>query len=237
MPGEPTADLEGCRASHRRLLATLADLDDATARRPSQLPDWTVGHVVTHLARNADAFRGQFEAAARGDVVQMYPGGVAQRSSDIESGAPRPAAELVADVHDATAGLEDAWAATTEETWHAGAGLAGDRRFDLAFLPFRRWREVEVHHADLGMGFTHEDWSDAYVGRELPITIDETAERVTERRIEVHATDLDQRWTIGAGEGSPSTVAAPARSLLAWLFGRIDLPDTPPILAWQREQR
>ena len=35
-------------------------------------------------------------------------------------------------------------------------------------LPFRRWREVEVHHADLGLAeFTIDDWSDGYVRRDL----------------------------------------------------------------------
>jgi hypothetical protein len=31
----------------------------------------------------------------------------------------------------------------------------------------RRWREVEFHHADLGLGFTYADFSPAYVEREL----------------------------------------------------------------------
>jgi maleylpyruvate isomerase len=217
------------------LLETLDGLDDERARAASTLPDWTVGHVVTHLARNADAFTGQFEAAGRGEVAQMYPGGVEQRAGDIERGAGRSAADLVADVRTATARLEDAWAATTPEAWQSGKGRAGDREFALAFLPFRRWREVEVHHADLGLAFTPDDWSDAYVARELGVTAEETAERVKEGTLVLVATDLGERWMIGSG---PATeVAAPARGLLAWLLGRIELPDTPPLLAWQREHR
>jgi uncharacterized protein (TIGR03083 family) len=41
--------------SHARLRRTLAGLTDAGARRPSLLPGWTVGHVLTHLARNGDS--------------------------------------------------------------------------------------------------------------------------------------------------------------------------------------
>jgi maleylpyruvate isomerase len=37
-----------------RLLATAAALTDAQAREPSLLPGWTRGHVLTHIARNAD---------------------------------------------------------------------------------------------------------------------------------------------------------------------------------------
>src|SRR5439155_7551235 len=47
--------VDGCIGAHRRLLATLEVVDDATARGLSQLPAWTRGHVLTHLARNADS--------------------------------------------------------------------------------------------------------------------------------------------------------------------------------------
>ena len=37
-----------------------------------------------------------------------------------------------------------------------------------ADLPFRRWREVVVHHADVGDdGFTPEDWPQDYVREDL----------------------------------------------------------------------
>ena len=48
------------------------------------------------------------EAAARGEVAAQYPGGMAQREADIEAGAGRPAAELVADVVATAAGWEAA---------------------------------------------------------------------------------------------------------------------------------
>ena len=34
-------------------------------------------------------------------------------------------------------------------------------------LPFRRLREVEVHHVDLGLGYSPAEWPAAYVDREL----------------------------------------------------------------------
>ena len=36
------------------LIASIGGLTDADARGPSLLPGWTRGHVLTHLARNAD---------------------------------------------------------------------------------------------------------------------------------------------------------------------------------------
>ena len=48
---------------------------DAWAREPSLLPGWTRGHVLTHLARNADSQRHVLEAAVRGAPAERYPGG------------------------------------------------------------------------------------------------------------------------------------------------------------------
>lgn len=33
----------------------ISQVTDPIARKPSLLPGWTVGHVVTHLARNVEA--------------------------------------------------------------------------------------------------------------------------------------------------------------------------------------
>ena len=125
------------------------------------------GHVVTHLARNADSFTGMIAAAARGEVIEQYPGGVRQRADDIEAGAGRPAEALLADVTRACAELERAWANSSDEIWRTGAGRSRDALVPLVELPFRRWRETEIHHADLGLDFSWSDWDDAFVAAEL----------------------------------------------------------------------
>src|SRR5208282_6678876 len=94
----PSKAIAGCTQSHRELLRTIVDLTDPQARAPSLLPDWTVGHVLTHIARNADSVVRRLEGARRGEVVDQYPGGLKGRAADIEDGAARPATELVADV-------------------------------------------------------------------------------------------------------------------------------------------
>ena len=45
-------DLAGARSAHARLLVTIASLTDSQARQPSLLPDWSVGHVLTHIAQD-----------------------------------------------------------------------------------------------------------------------------------------------------------------------------------------
>ena len=52
----------------------------------SRLPDWTIGHVVSHLARNADGLRRVLVAAEAGQQVQPYDSPEA-RVNDIEAGA------------------------------------------------------------------------------------------------------------------------------------------------------
>jgi maleylpyruvate isomerase len=233
----PSTDLTGALAAHARLLASLEGLDDERAHERSHLPGWTRGHVITHLARNADSFTGMIAAAARGEVADQYPGGNRQRADDIEAGAGRSAAELVADVTRACRELEAAWADATEEMWRTGAGRGGGAHVPLGELPSRRWRETEVHHADLDLDFGWSDWSDAFVAAELERTVDGLPERLAPGQgLHLIATDSGQHWDVGA-DGDRIEVAADSRRLLAWLLGRLDDPALPAVAPWQREQR
>jgi hypothetical protein len=45
-------DLAGARRAHRQLEHDIEGLSDDQARGPSRLPNWTMGHVLTHIARN-----------------------------------------------------------------------------------------------------------------------------------------------------------------------------------------
>ena len=76
--------------AHRALvdhLEAMAGGAGADPALPSLLPGWTRGHVLTHIARNADSFVRVLEAARRGEVVTQYEGGVDGRNADIEAGA------------------------------------------------------------------------------------------------------------------------------------------------------
>ena len=159
--------VEGCASAHQALLETISDLNDDDCRAPSLLEGWTRGHVLTHLARNADSHVHLLDCASRGQVGEQYAGGYAGRVADIERGADRPADELVADVRRSIYALESAWSQATHDTWSgSGRNSKGDP-IPMADIVFLRWREVEVHHADLGKGFTFADWSSEYVRFEL----------------------------------------------------------------------
>ncbi|MGH9247192.1 MAG: maleylpyruvate isomerase N-terminal domain-containing protein [Acidimicrobiales bacterium] len=210
-------EIAGCAAAHQRLLATLDGLTDDAARRPSELPDWSVGHVLTHVARNADSFVRVVEAAADGRVVDRYVDGVSGRNADIETGARRPAVELVDDVRSTIWRLEQTWATAPTAAWAGTSREISGREIPITDAPFLRWREVEVHHADLGLGFTFDDWSDAYVDAEL-------TEQLAKLPARLVAVGPDPTEELRARLGD--------RRLLAWLLGRWSDPDLPELTSW-----
>lgn len=159
-------DRAGAARAHRAVVATLQGLTDEQVTEPSFLPGWTVGHVATHIARNAEGHLRMLHAAMRGEVATMYPGGPEQRTGDIEAGAHRSASELLTDVTTGATQMEETWAAMPEAAW-AGHGITFLGDTTMADLVFIRWREATVHHADLGLGYSWNDWDSDYVRLEL----------------------------------------------------------------------
>ncbi len=204
-------DVAGAAAAHQWLLAMLdksvaAGVLDGSA--PSRLPGWSVGHVLTHLARNADSIGRVLAAAERGETVFRYAAG--QRDAEIESGATRPADELVADVRATIWRLEQAW--STHTRWDGRSREGPDRELEVSQLVFARWREVEVHRVDLGLGYEPADWPAEYVRKDLRL--------------------MEMRWNARRPMGMtglpPEALAAPPHERLAWLLGRIAIADLEP---------
>jgi maleylpyruvate isomerase len=236
MPAAPAAWIEGCTATHRRIERVLEGLTDTEARRPSLLPGWTVGHVVTHLARNADSHSRMVEAAQRGEAVAQYAGGRPEREAAIAAGHGRPAAELVADVHASHQRLERGWASTSPEVWATGLRRANEGFNTLAWAVFQRWREAEVHLADLGLtdrgGPDWDGLSAAYVQAELDELVPGLDRRVPAgSAILLIAGDRPSR-VYGTGE-NVVTVRASAARVLQYLMGRGGEQAWPALRSWQ----
>ena len=204
-------DIDGATAAHRRLLDAVSALGDDDLRRPSTLPDWTVGHVLAHLARNADSHVRLLDAGTRGDVAEQYEGGAAGRAEEIERDAVLPAEVLLADLGAATEALERRWATMPTEAW-GGSGNSVAGAVTLADLPFRRWRETELHHTDLGLGHTADHWPTLYVRLEL--------------------IRMERQWAARRPMGltllPPEALAAPPATRLAWLVGRGEIDGLAP---------
>ncbi|WP_086803323.1 maleylpyruvate isomerase family mycothiol-dependent enzyme [Streptomyces caniscabiei] len=222
-------DLASVREATDRLLTAAARLDNAAVTQPSRLPGWTRGHVLAHLARNADALVNVLEGRP------MYVSGDA-RDADIERDAPRPLKTQLADVRDSASRLQDA--ASVSQDWSRTVELRGGVLDTAARLPFRRWIEVELHHVDLGIGYELEDLPEEFAEREIEFLADRFAGHpaVPHTRL----TDGTRAWTTGStASGSAVTVTETAAALLGWLAGRRDgaalrveggaLPSLPPL--------
>ena len=194
--GPPTPWVAGCVAAQAVLDSALVGLDDATARRPSLLPGWSVGHVLTHIARNAESVVWRLEGAARGELRDQYPGGLAQRTADIEAGAGRTAEALAADVRQTSAAVELVLAELPAAAWDAPSRTSRGVVESSRDAVFSRWREVVVHHGDLGLGPVPlpPDLVGTWLPRELP------------RLVERADPALLLSWIIG--RGAPPTLAA-----------------------------
>lgn len=139
-------------AAYRQVVASVVALTDDGARVASHLPGWTRGHILTHLARNADGNRNMVEGAIIGEEREQYPGGAKQRADDIEAGAYRSAEALVEDLRTSQAALADAWGRLPGDAWaRLGIWLSTGRRPIEAGVRARR-RELLVHLVDLDLG-------------------------------------------------------------------------------------
>lgn len=173
----------------------MADLitgaDDSVARRPSLLPDWTVGHVLTHLARNAATMCRRVEGAMRGEVVEQYVGGAAGRVAEIEAGAARDARQIIDDAVQCAVRVDQLFADLPHDCWARPVKTVRGGEHPVAVLPYRRWREVEIHLVDLGMGFTSNDWPPELVDRMLPNLVTGLPDRADSRELAA--------WLLGRG--------------------------------------
>jgi maleylpyruvate isomerase len=208
----PERDIARVADAHERFLELIDAMGDDQMRRQSLLPGWTVSHVLTHVARNADSHVRRASAAMRGEMVDQYDGGYAGRAAEIEAGSTRPAAEVVEDVRRSARALDEAWAGLPAEAWLSRTRDVSGRERPLFELPSRRWQEVEVHAVDIDAGVSYHNWPDDFVLEWLPRTRERMWPQVP----------LD----IGGFQFNDP------REELAWLYGRLGRDDIPGLPPW-----
>jgi len=183
----------------------------------SRLPDWTIGHVVTHLARNADGLRRVLDGVTAGKQLQPYDSPQA-RADDIQAGALRDTATIAADFHSDAAQLASTIDALAPELWSATVDLGRGGPTTADVILAARLGEVEIHHHDLGVddGLTLLD--DDQANRLLAALL---RSYVRTREVPDLILQPDGREPIVIGAGGP-VVAGPALDIVGWLSGRGD---------------
>ncbi|WP_446210553.1 maleylpyruvate isomerase family mycothiol-dependent enzyme [Micromonospora sp. IBSANI012] len=200
-----------------RLLRAAAALDDADVAAPSLLPGWTRGHVLAHLARNADGFVNLLTAARTGEPIPMYASPEA-RAADIEAGASRPPAAHLDDLRHSAERFAEAVAAMPVEAWSA---TVQTRRgpWKAAMLVWGRLREIEVHHVDLDVSYRAADWPAAFAHHLLHEVGGGLAARTDVPAMVLRFDGSRHELVVGEREGAP-LVSGPVAELAAWLIGR-----------------
>lgn len=198
------SEIDGCVASQHALDEHLGSLTVLDPSAPSALAGWTVGHVLSHLARNADSHVAMLEGRPQ------YRDSAA-RDADIEAGARRSIDELITDVRESSLALESAWhealcVADVDLRWSQTAlGLSGPR--PLVTLPLLRWREVEIHRMDLDVGYRSVDLDRHYLRCDLRL-----CEMLWRARRPIGLTPLPQ-----------PVLAMPPADRLLWFLGRLEV--------------
>lgn len=221
-----------------RLVAAVGKLDDDAVRAPSRLPGWSRGHVLAHVARNADALVNVLTSAHTGETVPMYVSAEA-RDADIEAGAARPLGEQLEDLTASASRFNHAAELLTPDQWQRTVELRNGVTDLAARVPFRRLTEVELHHVDLGIGYEIDDLPAGFADPYLEYVAGERfAGRADVPPLLITTTD-GRGWRTGREEGEPTPVTGSPRALLGWLTGRTGgagldtgearLPDLPPL--------
>jgi maleylpyruvate isomerase len=223
----PTTDIPVLAAATARLLATVDGMREEQLTEPSLLPGWTRGHVLAHVARNADGLVNLLTGARTGVPTPMYPSPDA-REHDIESGSKRSLAEHAADLRASAARFDAAVAAMPEAAWpvevphRLGA-------FPASAVLARRIEEVEYHHVDLGLreAYAPKDWPVAFVRAELGRLAARWAGDADAPSMVLQATDGAGVHSTGRPKPERSRnaelhITGPGGEILAWLAGRAD---------------
>lgn len=211
--------LAGIDEATRHVLDTAAGFGDADVRAPSLLPGWTRGHVLTHLARNADGGRRLLSWARTGVEAAEYPSAEA-RAAQIEAGAGRGATELLADVRESAALFAAEYRRMPADAWRRTVRWTGGQERPAARAADSRLTELLVHHVDLDAGYTPARWPADFVAAMLGRVVASFTPRAGAPAMRLHATDTGALHTVGrAGDDAP-TVRGTQSALLAWLMGR-----------------
>ncbi len=149
-----------------RLLATCRSLSATDLHRSTLCAGWDAAHLLTHLARNADALSNLVLWATDGMKRPAYAS-TEQRDNDIRTGARRSHEEILTDV--------ETTAVRFRELADALKGKPGDAEVRTRTgtmvkghqVVAMRTLEVVFHHVDLQAGYNFDNADPSWLARML----------------------------------------------------------------------
>lgn len=214
---EHPLDLDHLADAGQRLTRTVDGLHADEWDADSLLPGWGRAHVVAHLALNGEALSGVLAGVHDHKPVPMYAS-VEARERDIDELAAakhsdlrqRLLASLTTFAETVRSVPDDAWSGRFERT-------PDGPTFPVDAVPLMRVREIEIHHADLGLGYTADDWPHAFA----ETVVDGMVRRLEpEPGFRVTPLDSDRTWDVGEVSDDGMVVTGPVAHLAWWLTGR-----------------
>jgi maleylpyruvate isomerase len=229
----PDRELSWVADGQARFEQTVMELDDL--RGPSRLPGWTRGHVVTHVARNAEALCRLLTWAKTGIETPMYPSAQA-RDDDIRAGAARPLSDQLDDLRRTGAAFAEAAQELSADQWAATVSTrVGPVR--ASWIPWGRVRELWLHLVDLDAG-VEIDAMPADIATMLVQDVADSMHTRVASRIELHSPDCEP-VSFGPEGAARVLISGSVQQLAGWLTGRYagdqlaassGLPSLPPWL-------
>ena len=205
--------LEELRRAADVVTGIAAKLNDQDVLAASELPGWTRGHVLAHLAGIANAMARQVEYAGRGESIELYDGGFEGRTRAIELAAGHSAEQHRAALAAAFERALGAFGALEAAGWREPISYRGGVVFDGGLA---LWRELTIHATDLGTGRGPETWSKPFCEHLFefhPARVPE-GERFVLQPLGLPSV------AIGAAGGRSTAINGMLTDIAAWLAGR-----------------
>jgi maleylpyruvate isomerase len=169
---------------------------DAAFAAPSLLPGWSRAHVLSHIARNADAMINLLDWARTGVPTPAYAS-AEQRDHDIEVGASREPSAIRADVLASSDRLAVAVRGMPAAAWSARVGGAR-HTVTASDVPWMRAREMWIHAVDLDVGASLTDAPPPMLIELLADAAGTIGASAQCPPLTLVATDVDRSWPLGA---------------------------------------
>ncbi|GAA3277805.1 maleylpyruvate isomerase family mycothiol-dependent enzyme [Paenarthrobacter aurescens] len=214
----------------------LSKMDESSVAEPSELPGWTRGHVLAHIAGISKAMARQLDYARRGETIELYDGGMDGRNKAIELAAGHSLARHTEAVTSAVDAAVAAFDALGPNEWQARIAYRDGTVLDGGLA---LWRELTIHASDLKLGFGPETWSRPFCEHLIGFL---EARVPDSSKFVLQPTGLPQR-SIGSG-GTSIAITGMLTDIAAWLAGRepslgslrataaADGVDLPELLPW-----